>query len=90
MTTVYLHIGFPKTGTSAIQNFFRKNSGELRRNKVLYPDSGLTDYAGQAGLAFAAKEGCDHSISLRKFRDPNEKCVISSSIFMLEPKKWLF
>lgn len=94
MTTVYLHIGFPKTGTSAIQNFFRKNSGELRRNKVLYPDSGLTDYAGQAGLAFAAKKKAKRPFDILKKEVTDsqcEKCVISSEyFFMLEPKKVAF
>lgn len=91
MTTVYLHVGFPKTGTSAIQNFFKNNSKKLKKYKVLYPDSGRTDYAGQAGLAFAAKKQAVQPFNILKQEVTGsqcDKCVISSEyFFMLEPKK---
>lgn len=38
MTTIYLHIGTPKTGTSSIQKFLRKNDMRLQQQGVIYPD----------------------------------------------------
>lgn len=37
MTTVYLHIGTMKTGTSALQNFLDENRALLREKGYLYP-----------------------------------------------------
>lgn len=91
MTTVYLHVGFPKTGTSAIQNFFKNNETVIRKHKVLYPKAGLTDYAGQAGLAFAARMRAvpPFKILRKEIADSGcTKCVISSEyFFMLESQK---
>lgn len=39
--TLYLHIGMPKTGTSAIQNFLFNNRDVLARQGIYYPDSVL-------------------------------------------------
>ena len=35
--TLYLHIGRPKTGTSALQAFLSANENELKRRNILYP-----------------------------------------------------
>jgi len=35
--TIYIHIGFMKTGTSAIQKFINNNKDFLRKNDFLYP-----------------------------------------------------
>lgn len=40
MKTLYLHIGTPKTGTSAIQYFCVKNRDTLERQGLYYPDLG--------------------------------------------------
>lgn len=40
MKTVYLHIGTPKTGTTAIQYFCRKNNNLLQQLGFCYPDLG--------------------------------------------------
>lgn len=37
MTTVYISIGTPKTGTTALQNFMRRNDGEMRKQGYCYP-----------------------------------------------------
>lgn len=37
MSTVYMHIGFPKTGTIYIQAMLRKNAAQLARHGVRYP-----------------------------------------------------
>ncbi len=43
MTTVYLHIGTPKTGSSSLQGFLFSNRDKLLRQGVLYPKSGIPD-----------------------------------------------
>ncbi len=37
MKTLYLHIGTPKTGTSAIQNFLKSNSSRLLEHSYCFP-----------------------------------------------------
>lgn len=41
MKTLYLHIGTPKTGTSTIQYFCRKNENFLLQHGLCYPDLGF-------------------------------------------------
>lgn len=41
MKTLFIHIGAPKTGTTAIQDFLFKNREQLRSQGVLYPAAGL-------------------------------------------------
>lgn len=45
MATVYLHIGTPKTGTTAIQNFLSDNNEVLNKYGICYPDLGFR-YSG--------------------------------------------
>ncbi|MBR1630056.1 MAG: hypothetical protein IJ679_12465 [Lachnospiraceae bacterium] len=40
MAEAYLHIGMPKTGTTAIQCFLRDNREELKKQGFCYPDFG--------------------------------------------------
>ncbi len=42
MAIIYLHIGLPKTGTTAIQHFLRNNNDVLKEHGICYPDFGLT------------------------------------------------
>jgi hypothetical protein len=37
--TIYLHIGIPKTGTTAIQNFFFQKREDLKNYGLLYPNT---------------------------------------------------
>jgi tetratricopeptide (TPR) repeat protein len=39
--TMFIHVGPPKTGTSAIQNWFSKNADMLRTRGVYYPEHAL-------------------------------------------------
>lgn len=41
MKTLYLHIGTPKTGTSALQHFFANNRKLLEEKGVYFPDLGF-------------------------------------------------
>ncbi len=45
MSNLYLHIGTPKTGTSAIQKFLRLNENLLKKQGFCYPDLGYR-YSG--------------------------------------------
>ncbi|MDX1736391.1 MAG: hypothetical protein R3228_18580 [Halioglobus sp.] len=47
---VYLHIGYPKTGSSAIQSHISCNRGWFRRRGLLIPSTGFTAGAGHAFL----------------------------------------
>jgi hypothetical protein len=40
MTDLFIHIGAPKTGTTAIQHFLQENRGKLAQHGVLYPSGG--------------------------------------------------
>lgn len=39
--TMYLHVGWPKTGTTSLQNFLWHNAEVLRRADFLYPNIGI-------------------------------------------------
>ncbi len=41
MATIYLHIGSPKTGTTAIQKFLTKNAKTLKKIGYSFPDFGI-------------------------------------------------
>lgn len=41
MKTLYMHIGTPKTGTSALQHFFAGNRAVLEEKGICYPDLGF-------------------------------------------------
>lgn len=36
--TMYIHIGYGKTGSSALQSFFAKHKDQLKENNIIYPD----------------------------------------------------
>ena len=42
---LYLHVGYPKTGTTAIQHFLYNNRECLKEAGYLYPDIGICDKA---------------------------------------------
>ena len=41
MPTLYVHVGMPKTGTTAVQYFMAKNRDVLKQHGAAYPDFGL-------------------------------------------------
>ena len=48
-TTLYLHIGTPKTGSSAIQDFLAENTRQLEKEQYVFPDFGVRYYKVRAG-----------------------------------------
>lgn len=45
MKQLYLHIGYPKTGTTAIQEFMHLNRENLLKQKILYPETGIEKFS---------------------------------------------
>jgi len=43
--TIFLHIGMPKTGTTAIQNFLSNNSRILNKNGILFPNDVTSNHS---------------------------------------------
>lgn len=62
MATVYLHIGTPKTGTTAIQEFLSLNQKAFEQHGLYYPDFGFR-YSGigkyRNGHFLVATKSCD-------------------------------
>ncbi|ABV37609.1 hypothetical protein Ssed_3005 [Shewanella sediminis HAW-EB3] len=54
MKEIYLHVGYHKTGTTAIQNFMHRNKDLILSEGILYPLTGLSG-AGHSKLANAFK-----------------------------------
>ena len=52
----FVHIGAPKTGSTAIQRFLFENREALRERAMLYPDANLRGY-GHHDLAFLLSGG---------------------------------
>ena len=49
-TTVYLHVGLPKTGTTYLQTILWKNRDELRRQGILLPGFGPRQHLWASGV----------------------------------------
>lgn len=58
---LYLHIGYPKTGSTSIQQSLRTNRDELMNLGVLFPQTGI--YNGGHHLIMAALENSEREIS---------------------------
>jgi hypothetical protein len=56
VTRLYLHIGYPKTGTTAIQTFMAMNASRLAETGVLYPHTGR-NYNAHLAINFALDIG---------------------------------
>lgn len=50
MNCLYLHIGQPKTGTSALQVFFAQNRSKLKKDNIFYPESKFDKKASVGGV----------------------------------------
>ncbi|MBB4304254.1 hypothetical protein GGD81_003312 [Rhodobium orientis] len=56
MSTTYIHIGVPKTGSTAIQHFATENRQLLREKGLLYPSAALRGF-GHHDVAFLLNGG---------------------------------
>lgn len=89
MPTLYLHIGTPKTGTTALQNFLPANEEVLERHGICYPDFGFrytglgvhrnghflvtANYKDEFGNRVPEKEEADYQEGLRKLEEIGKK-----------------
>lgn len=87
MTTVYLHIGTPKTGTTSIQQLLSENRKKLLDQGVLYPMCGTSKkYAGHFNLAAVLmKERSNYFKNLYNHRAGNWE-QLKEEIDTIKPK----
>ncbi|RJQ68728.1 MAG: hypothetical protein C4519_22810 [Desulfobacteraceae bacterium] len=92
MAKLFLHIGYPKTATTAIQDNLIINQGLLLENGILYPNSGLhikahhqipwimnNDKRKDLSMTLTGiMEGLRHELKIHKVGD----CIISSEGFV--------
>ena len=96
MKTVYIHIGSPKTGTSALQLFLLKNRERLELLGLDYPahktDKNMIASGNGVVLAMALKNGQIQEAA--KVAEQLKKCIgtliLSSEYFMRLDKKYVF
>lgn len=102
MKTVYLHIGYGKTGTSSVQTFLSKNRTKLAELGLLYPETGLV-FDAHHGLAIfqepemsAGIQGLYKNLIREIEESPANRVIISSEQFCfirppyLEKVKYFF
>lgn len=93
--TIYLHIGFHKTGTTAIQSFMAANAKLMQKKGVLYPNSGrignshfqLANAIKKSNVSLDPVQLYDDLVQEMK-KKRCDKLVISSECFMenIDPK----
>jgi hypothetical protein len=57
--TLYVHCGFPKTGTTSLQNFLKTNQRQLIERGWLYPNAGIQGWAHHPYANFFRNEPLD-------------------------------
>lgn len=92
MTTVYLHIGLSKTGTTAVQNFLTGNDEVLKSHGICYPDLDLRYRAAswRRNAHFLIKEdptlsGGEYGIAFDKITELGKKY---DKIFLSDEALW--
>lgn len=87
MTTVYLHIGTPKTGTTSIQQLLSENRKKLLDQGLLYPMCGTSKkYPGHFNLAAVLmKEKSNYFKNLYNHRAGNWE-QLKEEINIIKPK----
>lgn len=93
MSRVYLHIGMPKTGTSALQQFLLLNRGRLSEEGIHYPEhdlggNGISSGNGEMLVHIAENHGADKAKSyLNKLKAEarGADLLLSSEFFFNNP-----
>lgn len=89
MTTVYLHIGAHKTGTTALQYFLWNNRKRLRKKGYMYPKLGLGGYSH--GILANIIKPNNRDARMLKYRERfrrevlesgYDKIILSSEVFL--------
>lgn len=100
--TLIVHIGVPKTGSSAIQQFFRINQEAIEKSGFFYPSSCVSSDYSHNELVFLMHENAYRSVDLisaseqlSKIKNDFEKSgchtlVISSECFSSFPEDSIF
>lgn len=87
--TLYLHIGTPKTGSSAIQTFLEQNREVLRSKGIDYPGGPAkkTQFSAQSGngrdLCLAKPDSKEYKHALRQIQASEFDTVLVSSEFFI-------
>ena len=63
MTKIFIHVGMPKTGTTAIQSTLNKNEAMLSQHGVIYPKSGRSSNAAHHHAFFLS--ACSNRAAIR-------------------------
>lgn len=84
---IILHPGLPKTGTSAIQMYFKRNADKYLRDNVLYPLEGANKIVYSHSWMSSAMRNKDFSPILRQLQSTaqtTKKLIISDESLYLE------
>ena len=73
MTNIFVHIGPPKTGTSALQFCFKQNAEELMANGIWYPQHRVDSNLVSSGNMHCIMSRDPKSSSLRRWRVDERK-----------------
>jgi hypothetical protein len=60
MNELYIHIGMPKTATTALQRFFKANRERLKQKGIMYPVSEPMEAHHRLGWALKSEKGLAH------------------------------
>lgn len=96
---IIIHVGPPKTGTSAIQYWLQKNIHILTQNKILYPSHGVAKTgisSGNISAIYDVSAGKDMLLNLgrmksliKSFEESEFEILLLSSEFFLNKMKEL-
>jgi hypothetical protein len=96
MTEIVLHIGTPKTGTTAIQSAIVANTDVLRAADIWFLEAGRHKAAHNDLANSVRRKGADHNfkdalqeeVTSQAAKRPNGKILLSSEIFsLIDPPK---
>ena len=89
MAALYLHIGTPKTGTTALQNFRYKNRRKLAKNGIFMPEAGMLNGKKVKQNAYwLYNENVDDQTREEKFRELGETAKVYPKILLADERIW--